>query len=403
MGKLTDAKLKAWMRTSGPIPGTSDGAGLTFTRSRSGTASWVFRYRFAGKQRELTLGNYPDVTLMEARKAATAARARVDAGMDVAAEKRKSKLEAATAGTVRELAEDYMSRAASALAENTRCETRRYLDKDILPRIGHLSAREISGADIVLLVERVAARSDSVARRVFQLVSVIYSHGIAKHIVKANPCAGLRLSAILGPAPQRRERISLAQEELRAILAALPTLGRKNELAIKILLATCVRKGELIRARWCDVDFEGSSWSIPAEHSKSGKGFVVPLAATVVGWFSELHELAGRSEWVLQGLNKAAHMSRSTLNLALKRLDAEARDFSPHDLRSTARSHLAALGVDLIVAERCLNHSLGGLVAVYDQHDYFAERRRALELWATFIECAERAQPWNVTAMRRAA
>jgi integrase len=75
-------------------------------------------------------------------------------------------------------------------------------------------------------------------------------------------------------------------------------------------------------------------------------------------------------------------MNGSTFNAALARLDCKARAFSPHDLRSATRSHLAGLGVDITVAERCLNHSLGGLVAVYDQNDYLTERRKALELWA---------------------
>jgi hypothetical protein len=81
-------------------------------------------------------------------------------------------------------------------------------------------------------------------------------------------------------------------------------------------------------------------------------------------------------------------------------LDAELPHFSPHDLRSTARSHLSRLGVSIVVAERCLNHSLGGLVAVYDQHDYMQERRRALELWANVLADAEGGRDSNVTALR---
>ena len=70
------------------------------------------------------------------------------------------------------------------------------------------------------------------------------------------------------------------------------------------------------------------------------------------------------------------------------------RRFTPHDLRSTARSHLAALGVPVLIAERCLNHALGGLVAVYDQHDYLTERRAALELWADFLLACEEGREW---------
>jgi integrase len=96
-------------------------------------------------------------------------------------------------------------------------------------------------------------------------------------------------------------------------------------------------------------------------------------------------------------------MSRTTLNVALGRLNAELPRLSPHDIRSTARSHLSRLGVNIIVAERCLNHTLSGLVAVYDRHDYMEERRRALELWANALAEAEAGRSSNVTALRAAA
>jgi integrase len=345
--------------------------------------------------------------LTEARKRAAAERVRVDQGVHIAEEKRKVKLDTASAGTFRGLANDYMARSATELSDSTKRETQRYLTKDILPRLGSLTARNVSGSDVVTMVERIATRSESVARRAFEIVSVVFSHGVAKHLVKDNPCAGLRLSAILGKRKVRRPRIKLTDEELRAALAGLPSLGRVNELAIKVLLATGVRKSELLQAQWKQLDLDGSKWTIPDVNSKTKKGFVIPLAPTVVEWFRELRKLAGsRTEWVLPGQSgpgrRNSHMSRTTLNAALKRFDCDARAFSPHDLRSTARSHLAALGVDIIVAERCLNHSLGGLVAVYDQHDYMTERRSALELWANYLSQAETPKPWNVTALRAA-
>jgi len=117
----------------------------------------------------------------------------------------------------------------------------------------------------------------------------------------------------------------------------------------------------------------------------------------VLAWFLELKTFAGESPYVLPGRAvrfgaRARIVSHSTLNVALNRLAVGARRFSPHDLRSTARSYLAELGVNVLVAERCLNHSLGGLVAIYDKHDYLDERRRALALWVSFIETVERGE-----------
>jgi len=255
----------------------------------------------------------------------------------------------------------------------------------------------------VQMIERIAERSDSVARHAFEIASVIFGHGVAKHFVKHNPCAGLKLTAILGLRPARRERIKLNEAELRELFAKLPGLGYVNSRAVKILLATCVRKSELLQAKRDHVNFDAAVWTIPDENSKTGKGFVIPLAKPVADWFRELAALNSKNGWILPGLNDH-HLSRTTLNVAIGRLQG-LRAFAPHDLRSTARSYLTSdrIGVSLVVAERCLNHSLGGLVAIYDQHDYLNERRHALELWANFLCELEAGLETRVTPLRVAA
>jgi integrase len=404
MGKLTDVQLREWVKVGKAIAGKSDGDGLTFTLSAKGAASWVLRYRYAGRQRELTLGNYPRMSLKEARIRATEARAEIDTGKDVATERQRERHALIAAGTVRDLAADYLARVGPTLAETTRGETARCLDKDVLPRIGGMLAREVAGADIVRLVETVAARSQSMARRVFEMLSVLFAHGLAKHVVTANPCAGIKVSAVIGARQPKRARVKLTRDELAALLVRLPEIGRENALAVKIILATCVRKGELIRARWEHLDTDAWLWTVPAENSKSGKGFGIPLPPIVAGWFEELRALAGRSEFVLPARSRRTSSTdrpicENTLNAALGRLGFE-RHFSPHDLRSTARSYLAELGVPVVVAERCLNHSLGGLVEVYDQHDYIDERRAALESWAALLVACESGEAGKVVPIR---
>src|SRR5262249_51660248 len=165
--------------------------------------------------------------------------------------------------------------------------------------------------------------------------------------------------------------------------------------------ATAARKMELVRARWEHVDFQAATWFIPEEHSKTGKGFVVPLAPVVVCWFEELRVLACGSDWVLPGNAGRDHISHATLNRALDLLE---NGCTVHDLRRTARTHLGeTLKVDVIIAEKCLNHTLGGLLEVYDRGGYLAERRRALELWAAFLQACERKRPWNVEPLRAVA
>jgi Arm domain-containing DNA-binding protein/integrase-like protein len=177
VGKLTDLQLRGWMKASEPVAGKSDGGGLTFTLSKAGVAAWVLRYRpTGGKPRELTLGRYPDLSLAEARKRATRERTRISDGADPASDKRREKLARASARTFRELAEDYLSRAS--LSATTRKETRRYLDKDILTRLGGLALGDVTAGEIVHLIETIASRSPAVARRAFEMVGAIFAHGI---------------------------------------------------------------------------------------------------------------------------------------------------------------------------------------------------------------------------------
>jgi integrase len=289
-GNLRKADFDKWIKAGVRIARKSDGGGLTFTLSRAGTATWIFRYRCGGRQREITLGNYPDVSLDDARKKATAHRALVDGGKDVASEKRLQRVAANSAVSFRELAEDYLERTAKALVLRSQDEVRRFLKKDLCSRLGHLSARDVGASDIVSLVEQVGQRSDPVARRCFGLLSIIFAHGVAKSLVRINPCNGLDLTAILGPRPPSRPRIKLTRDELSFALASFPTSGPSIAQACKILLATCVRKSELLHAKKSDIDFDRGVWQV---YAKGGKTYLVPLAPTVSGWFRELITLAG--------------------------------------------------------------------------------------------------------------
>ena len=387
MAKLTDVQIRNWVRSGLPVA-RSDGGGLTFTLSAKGTAAWVLRYRYGGRPRELTLGRYPDIGLAKARELATAARAQIQQGKDVARDKQTNNAERAAARTFRELAASYMAVAFPGMAKSTVQHRRRHIEKDLLPRLGPLAARDVTTADVVTVIEVVGKRSLAVAELVFTAANEIFKHGVARHTVIANPCAGISVSAICGKR-QPRTRLKLTEEELRVILPALSLIGHQNALATKILLATCTRISELAGAKWEHVDLDRAEWVIP--HSKGNdRAFTIPLCPAVVGWFQELKTYAFGSTFVLPArqarrtarLGGDAPMNQLALNAMLHKLCVKLGDkvrrFTPHDLRSTARSHLAALGVSVIVAERCLNHSLGGLLSIYDQHDYLDERRAAL-------------------------
>jgi integrase len=408
---LEDLHIRRWIAAGRPLA-RSDGDGLTFTLSTAGAATWVLRYRFGKWRRELTLGNYPDLSLAEARKHARELRVRIDRGGDPAAEKRIDKTELQQTWLVREVAEDFKAKRLKpgALAEGTISDKKSDIDKVILPKLGSLDVRTVKATQIVHLLES-TKRSWIVRRRILLTARQVFGHACGKRLIDANPCVGIDLKAVLGNAPPVRKRIMLTAAELTSLLkgADVALGGRENALVLKILLATCVRGNELIKARWENVDLEGGSWWVPDETVKTRQGFLVPLCPTVIGWFRQLFKLACGSAYVLPARNCQrtkkygdTHVSDSTLLAAVTRCFEQSRldirRFTPHDCRSTAKGHLRNLGVSREISEIALNHTLRGMERIYDVREEIPERRAALELWARFLaDCEQGKAPETST------
>lgn len=405
---LSDMQIRRWVAAGEPVA-KSDGGGLTFTLSRAGTASWVLRYMREGRARELTIGNYPDISLSAARKLASEHRVSVDKGQDPAAEKRAERLRLQEAWTVRRLADDLKAKVldTNAFAEGTAKAKRWDLDKVILPRLGPQEVETVTGEGIVDMLER-SGRSWTMQKRILSTAVQLFDHAIGRRLIKLNPAAGVNLKAILGPRPAIRRRVMLQESELRTLLSSLADeIGLENALALKILLATCVRTVELVKARWEHIDFERGTWFVPDESVKTRVGFLVPITPTVAKWFGELRDLADSSPWVMPARDyrrAGLHLGRSTLSAALYRAfdrgDLGVRKFTPHDTRSTAKGHMRNLGVSREISEIALNHTLKGMEAVYDVREEIPERRQALELWASFLTACEQGLPWNVVPLK---
>lgn len=425
MGKLTDLYLRTLIRKGGPVT-KSDGDGLTFTLSKSGTAAWTLRFRIGGRQKELTLGRYPDIGIAKAREIAAEARVKVNQGVDVALEKQVTKNARIAAWTFRELAEDYEAKRLPSLAPTTQKQQRHHI-RLAKAKLGTTPVRQVNGSDVVGLIRKVGEKSYTVAEAVLSIVGSVFKHGIALGAVTTNPCVHIEVASVLGTAPPVRERLMLTEKELRELLPALYLIGVENALTVKIALATCVRIGELAKAEWAHLDFEGTArwtqpngdaidlpqpkWLIPVENQKTGKTtgrhFIIPLLPKVAEWFKALQPFAGSSPYVLPARQSRRrkthggeiHFEQRALNSMLHKLadwmPGKFRRFTPHDLRSTARSHLTNLGVDPLIAERCLNHTVGGLVAIYDKGDYWRQRALALTTWTGFLSACESGEEWR--------
>lgn len=398
--QLEDIQIRRWIADGKPLA-KSDGGGLTLTLSKAGTASWVLRYMREGKPKELTIGNYPDITLAAARKLARTKRVDIDAGLDPASMKRAERRKSKAAWTVSALVEDFKTKrlVATELAEGTIYYRECDFNQVIKPTLGSMEVRHVAPADVVHMLEE-SKRTWTVQNRILTATRLLFDHAIGKQIIPSNPCAGIKLQALLGKRPAIRKRIMLSESELRVLLSGIDDIGTENALAFRVLLATCVRTVELVKAKWEHVDFDNGTWVVPDDSVKTRTGFVVPITPTVSGWLRRLHDLADGSEWVLparKSPRQGKPVGRTTLwaafNRAFLRGDISIQRFTPHDTRSTAKGHMRNMGVSREISEIALNHALKGMEGIYDVRTEIPERRAALELWAGFIERCEMESP----------
>lgn len=415
MPKLTDKEIRAWIKSGERFEGKSDGNGLYLRfRQNDKIPSWRFRYKLSGKSRTMNLGSYSDLSLAKARELTRELSARVSLGYDVAMEKQERKAEALAkieaeknAIKVSELAAEYFERQILPRWKHPDI-LRRRIDKDINPRIGHMKIEDVKPRHIDEMLKSIVDRgAPTIATDVLRWVRRMFDYGIKRQMIEINPCSAFEV-ADAGGKEVSRDRW-LTREELILVLRAFRTsaISRQNEISFKILLALCLRKMELCAARWEEFDFDNAVWHFPAERSKNGDAIDIPLCPTVIEWFMELKSMACNSQYVLPARKMQTkmipHIQESTLPVALSKvrrmLPHDMPNFTIHDFRRTGRTHLAALGVDPFVAERCLNHRIKGVEGIYNRHDYFDERKAALTQWCDLIVALEKGEDYNVIPM----
>jgi integrase len=416
-GKLTALSVERAHREGQPVM-LCDGGGLYFRKQTRDGAAWTLRYRFAGRPRWMVLGNYPDMSLADARVEAREKRTMLDKQRDPLLEKRaaldiqRAAIAAQkTLGTFRGLAEDWFATEIEAKRLKHPHVPRRHLDNYLLPEFGDRSPQDITPADAARLLASVSKRAPTAANDLLRFMRRVFRFGVRRRLLPSNPVADFDQSDAGGPERKRRRALSRSElEELFRALRESPSFGGENFLAIKLLLALGVRKGELLKATWHEFDFEGHVetgpvWRLPGSQTKTGEPLTIPLVPEVIEWLQALRLVSGGSDHVFpkrrrDRRRRTLHVGTDTLNAALANVEHGIAHFTLHDLRRTMRTQLAVLGVKSEVAERCLGHKLRGVEGTYNTHDYLNERRAALVKWTAVlleIEHGER----KITPIRR--
>lgn len=409
-GVLTDVQLRHWVKAKEPVA-KSDGSGLTFTLSSKGAASWVLRYRFGGRQKEVTLGTYPDMSLNKAREIAAVKRVEVQQGVDLAVAKQTRKAEAAAPDTVKNLCNEFYDRTVANRIERPDL-VREKLDNDVIRCLGAKKIKDVTPMDVDRMISGIVERGSPVmANRVLSLTKAVFDYAIRRHWIQANPASAFKLHDA-GGAEKARER-ALDDADITAVFKAFEKAGpvfRPYALAVRLLLLSAVRKSELIEAPWVEFDLDGGVWVLPKQRQKTGgddgaKDFVIPLTPYAIESLNELRLYIGKSDYLFPAKRRTEKLTLSpnTINWALKEIAHGVAHFSVHDLRRTARTHLAKLGILPHVAERYLNHKLPGINDTYDTYDYLDERRAAMGIWGAKLKALEAGEAFNVVPLRSAA
>ena len=355
----------------------------------NGLKSWYFSYRsqIEGKStaRRMTLGRYPDMSVSDANIAIGEARRKLERGEDPGEKAKNARKAQREAPTVADLAREYVRRYAKRNKRSWETDER-VLGKEALPVLGHRKVRDITRRDILNLTEEIVERGSGVmANRTQSIIHKMFAWGVDNDYLETNPAQGIRRRVKETP-----RSIVLSQDELRSFWIGLEDIKMSPllRIALRLILLTGQRRGEVISIEKADLDLGARTWIIPPQKAKNGRQHLVPLADLAFELVEQAVELSDGNNWLFPTSHggKQNHFNPSTVSRVMRvnraALGLEGKNApTPHDLRRSAASQMSAGGIPRLVIDKVLNHTDGSVGAIYDRYDYAGEKRRALQTW----------------------
>ncbi|SFV15468.1 tyrosine-type recombinase/integrase [Pseudoduganella namucuonensis] len=385
---LNDKRIKA-MKPKAKRYLVADGGGLALEVMTSGAKIWRYRYSLHSKQQPLvTIGEYPSVSLQDARDRARKYGETVSAGVSPVADAKKDRGAEKALDSVRAFADLWFESEIADKSKSYSTVTRRALDKDIYPAIGNKPLADVNAGDVLAICDKIKGRgAPQVALFTRNVVKRMYEYAISRQVATINPAQ--QLVARFIATPQSRTRV-LSPDEVGSVMRTVyaSDMSRAYKLALHLLVITMVRKSELIEAEWSEFDLDAGIWRIPASRMKKDVEHWVYLSAQAVDIIRELQTLS-HSQRFLFPMRRGYEdrpIAKSTLNQAVRAMKADVQHFVIHDFRRTASTHLHEMGMSSDAIEKALAHSIKGIKGVYNRAEYADERRKILQLWASFVD-----------------
>ena len=367
-----------------------DGGGLFLYVPATGSKLWRMAYRFEGKSKLLSFGEYPTVSLRDARERREDARRLLAKGVDPSRHKKEAKQARISAerDSFQNIAREWHSARMTGFSEKHQGTIMYRLETYIFPAIGKTHIAKLETQDIMAVVKPLEQKGNhETSRRVLQIISQVFRYAVITGKAKHNVAADLR--GALRPRQTVHRAAVLEPEKVGHLLRNIDNYEGYFPLVCALKLAPLVftRPTELRAAQWQEFDLEAGEWRIPAERMKMRRQHIVPLSRQALSILRELHKHSGEGKYLFPSVRTASRpISDMTMLNALRRMGYQKHEMCVHGFRSIASTLLNELGYNRDWIERQLAHGDQNEVrAAYNYAEYLPERRKMMQEWADYL------------------
>jgi len=368
-----------------------DGGGLFLMVTPSGGKLWHFKYRFDKKEKKLTFGPYPEISLADARQKREDARRYLAQGIDPGSVRKAQKqVETQSTETFEIIAREWHIKYTPTWAPGHAAKVIRNLERDLFPWIGSRPINEIKAPELLSTLRRIESRGAlDTAHRVRTNASQVFRYAVATGRADRNPATDL--IGALPPTIDKHLPSLTDPKEVAPLLRAMD--GYQGSFVVQCALRLAplffVRPGELRHAEWSEIDLDEAVWNIPAQKMKMKIAHIVPLCKQAIEILKELKPLTGASKYVFpSGRSFVRPMSENAVNAALRRMGYDQGTMTGHGFRAMARTILDEV---LHIRPDFIEHQLAHAVRdpngrAYNRTAHLDERRKMMQTWADYLD-----------------
>lgn len=393
---LTDTAIKKARAKTTPVKLT-DGGGLYLHIAPTGGKLWRYKYRFQRREKLMSFGAYPEVSLAQARKRHEEARTLLADGTDPMEQRKTEKTKReANGATFTDLYQKWFENWKQGKDEKNVADIKARIEADILPAFGSKPVDDVDANDVRLMILNIEKRgAREISKRAHAVVRQIYGFGIPHQYARRNPASDFKFSDLQLPQVEMRHRARIDEKELPALLKAMDSYdvgGRQTHLALQLMCLTFVRTSELLGALWTEFDLDNARWDIPVERLKKIKGeqfpHIVPLSRQAIKIIRALKALNGMHTLVFPGVkDRTKPLAINTLLIALKRMGYK-HEMTGHGYRGLAGTILAEEGRfdEKLIDVQLAHHTRGKVRAAYIGARYLPERAKMMQWWGDYLD-----------------